>query len=53
MLSRSSSQENVFNSYKNHANCYIAKPFDENDFLKVIGSIKEFWCRFVQLPKNN
>jgi len=40
MLSRSSSREN-------------AKLIDENEFLKMIGSIKEFWRPVVQLPKNN
>lgn len=53
MLSTSSSQEDVMSSYKNYANCYITKPVDVNDFLKVIASIKDFWISVVQLPKNN
>jgi len=53
MLSRSSFRENVLTTCKNHANCGTALPIDENDFLKVIGSIKEFWCSVVQISKNN
>lgn len=53
MLSTSSSQEDVLNSYKSYANCYITKPIDVNDFLRVVASIKDFWISTVQLPQNN
>ncbi|MFO8146419.1 MAG: response regulator [Bacteroidota bacterium] len=53
ILSTSSSQEDVMNSYKNYANCYITKPVDASDFLKVVSSIESFWISVVQLPKKD
>ncbi|MCF4102688.1 response regulator [Gillisia sp. M10.2A] len=51
MLSTSSSDQDIISSYKNFANCYITKPVEVNDFLKVISSIENFWVSIVQLPK--
>lgn len=53
MLTTSSSEADVFKSYQNHANCYITKPVDVNNFLDVVASIEDFWISIVQLPKNN
>lgn len=51
MLTTSSSEADVFKSYQNHANCYITKPVDVNNFLDVVASIEDFWISIVQLPK--
>lgn len=51
MLTTSSSETDVFKSYHNHANCFITKPVEINNFLEVISSIEEFWISIVQLPK--
>ncbi len=51
MLTTSSSEKDIFLSYKNHANCYITKPVEVNDFIKVVSSIEDFWISVVQLPK--
>lgn len=51
MLTTSSAESDVFRSYQNHANCYITKPVDLNNFLEVIESIESFWISIVQLPK--
>lgn len=53
MLTTSSSEADVFKSYQNHANCYITKPVDVNNFLDVVASIEDFWISIVQLPKKN
>ena len=53
ILSTSSAQEDVMNSYKNYANCYITKPVDANDFLKIVSSMEDFWISVVQLPKKD
>ena len=53
ILSTSSSQEDVMKSYKNYANCYITKPVDASDFLKIVSSIEDFWITVVQLPKKD
>lgn len=50
MLTTSSSAKDVFQSYQNHANCFITKPVEVGDFLKVIASIESFWISIVQLP---
>ena len=50
MLTTSTSETDVLMSYKNHANCYIPKPVDVNDFLKVVASIENFWITIVRLP---
>ncbi len=52
MLTTSSSEVDVMKSYKNHANCYITKPVDVNNFLDVISKIESFWISIVQLPTN-
>ncbi|MDZ7719069.1 MAG: response regulator [Balneolaceae bacterium] len=50
MLTTSSDETDVIKSYDNHSNCYITKPVDINNFLKVISSIEDFWISIVQLP---
>jgi CheY-like chemotaxis protein len=51
MLTTSSSEKDIFQSYQNHANCYITKPVDVNEFLNVITTIEDFWISIVKLPK--
>lgn len=51
MLTTSSSQSDINRSYKNHANCYITKPIDVDDFLKTVVTIENFWLDLVMLPK--
>lgn len=53
MLTTSSSENDISLSYKNHANCYITKPIDTDDFLKAICEIKNFWICFVKLPRSD
>ncbi|WP_034888173.1 response regulator [Gillisia sp. Hel_I_29] len=52
MLSTSSSSEDIMASYKNQVNCYITKPVEAEDFLKVISSIEQFWISVVKLPSS-
>ena len=33
-----------------HANCYVTKPVDFNQFASVVKAIKNFWFTVVQLP---
>jgi hypothetical protein len=33
-----------------HANCFITKPIDLNQFMKVVRSIEDFWLCIVKLP---
>jgi len=50
MLTTSVSEKDIAKSYENHANCYITKPVEVDDFLNVIASIESFWIKIVQLP---
>jgi len=50
MLTTSSSDIDIRNSYNNHANCYITKPVESESFLNVVKSIEHFWVGIVSLP---
>ncbi len=50
ILTTSSSDEDILRSYNLHANCYITKPIDLNQFIKVVRSIEDFWLCIVRLP---
>jgi chemotaxis family two-component system response regulator Rcp1 len=50
VLTVSQSEEDIFKSYNLHANCYITKPVDLKQFIKVIRSVQEFWLTIVKLP---
>jgi len=50
VLTTSSAEEDVFRSYKLHANCYVTKPVDLEKFLQVVKSIDNFWLTVVTLP---
>ncbi|MEM6841669.1 MAG: response regulator [Bacteroidota bacterium] len=50
VLTTSSAEEDIFRSYKLHANCYITKPLDFDQFAKIVASIEDFWFTIVKLP---
>jgi CheY-like chemotaxis protein len=50
VLTTSSAEVDILNSYQLHANCYITKPVDLEQFIGVIRSIDEFWLTVVKLP---
>jgi chemotaxis family two-component system response regulator Rcp1 len=50
ILTTSRAEEDVLKSYDLHANCFIVKPIDLNQFLHVVKSIEEFWLSIVVLP---
>ena len=52
VLTTSEAEQDILNMYAHHANCYITKPVDFNQFINVIKSIEEFWLSIVKLPKN-
>jgi CheY-like chemotaxis protein len=51
ILSTSSSEMDILKSYKNHANCFITKPVEIDEFVKAIESIEDFWFSIVKLPR--
>lgn len=50
VLTISKAEEDVIKSYNLHANCYITKPIDLNQFAKVVKTIQDFWLTIVKLP---
>lgn len=52
VLTVSEAEEDVKNVYGLHANCYITKPIDLNQFISVVKSIEDFWFSIVKLPRN-
>ena len=51
ILTISKSEEDILKTYDLHANCFITKPLDLDQFLKVIRSIEDFWLTIVRLPR--
>ena len=51
MLTTSTAEKDVIDSYKNYANCYIAKPVNLDKFFEVVQKIENFWISIVHLPK--
>lgn len=50
VLTTSKADEDIVRSYNLHANCYISKPVDLEQFLIVVQSIEDFWLTIVKLP---
>jgi two-component system response regulator len=51
VLTTSEAEEDILKAYNLHANCYITKPVDFDQFIKVVNAIEEFWFTVVKLPK--
>jgi len=49
ILTTSQAELDIVESYRLHANAYVTKPVDLEQFLKVVGSIEEFWLEIVKL----
>ena len=50
VLTTSSAEVDILKSYSLHANCYITKPVDLEQFVQVVKSIDDFWLTIVRLP---
>ena len=50
ILTVSKDEEDIIKSYNLHANCFITKPVDLNQFLNVVKAIEDFWFMVVKLP---
>lgn len=50
ILTVSSAEEDIIKSYDLHANAYITKPIDLDQFINVVRSIEDFWLSIVKLP---
>lgn len=50
VLTSSKAEEDVLRSYDLHANCYITKPVEMDDFVGVLRQLEGFWSGPVRLP---
>lgn len=50
VLTTSSAEEDILRSYKLHANAYVTKPVDLDQFMNAVRQIDEFFVQVVRLP---
>ena len=50
ILTTSKAEEDIIKTYNLHANCYLVKPLNLNDFFETVKSIENFWLSLVKLP---
>ncbi len=50
VLTTSQDERDILSAYNLHANCYIVKPVDLDQFIQIVQSIKDFWFQIVRLP---
>ena len=50
VLTTSQAEEDILKAYGLSANCYITKPVDLEQFIKVVKSIEDYWFTIVKLP---
>jgi chemotaxis family two-component system response regulator Rcp1 len=53
VLTTSRDEQDILKSYDLHANCYITKPVDFEQFISVVRAIEDFWLSVVKLPSNH
>ncbi|MBD3215172.1 MAG: response regulator [Candidatus Lokiarchaeota archaeon] len=53
ILTSSEADEDIIKTYELHANCYVTKPVDLNQFSKVVKAIGDFWFSIVKLPNGD
>ncbi len=53
VLTTSEAEKDIIKSYDLHANCYITKPVDLDQFIKIVRSVQEFWLSIVKLPPHS
>ncbi|MFT4264065.1 MAG: response regulator [Nocardioides sp.] len=50
VLTTSSSEEDIMRAYKLHANAYVTKPVDLDQFIAAVRQIDDFFVTVVRLP---
>lgn len=50
IMTSSMAEQDILESYELHANCYITKPVNVQDFIEVVKTIDQFWIGVVCLP---
>lgn len=50
VLTTSEAEQDIIQSYKLHANCYVTKPVDLDKFIEIVRVMQDFWLSIVRLP---
>src|SRR5258708_1997558 len=50
VLTSAQAEEDILKAYHLNANCYISKPVDLEQFMRVVSAIESFWLTIVKLP---
>jgi CheY-like chemotaxis protein len=50
ILTSSQAEQDIVRAYDLHANCYVTKPVDLDQFISIVQSIEQFWLTVVKLP---
>lgn len=50
VMTTSSSDADILAAYRAYVNCYIRKPLDLGEFVRVVQTIEDFWLSIVRLP---
>jgi CheY-like chemotaxis protein len=50
IMTTSDDQKHVDDAYNLHANCYVTKPLDVDEFVGAVRKIEDFWLTIVRLP---
>jgi CheY-like chemotaxis protein len=50
VLTTSQAEKDIMRAYELHANAYVNKPLDFDQFINVVKSIANFWLEIVKLP---
>ena len=50
VLTSSQADQDIIRAYDLHANCYVTKPVDFEQFIHVVRTIENFWFSIVKLP---
>jgi two-component system, chemotaxis family, response regulator Rcp1 len=53
ILTTSEAEQDIVKTYELHANCYVTKPVDLEQFVKIARLIEDFWFSVVKLPPND
>ena len=52
ILTTSEAEQDILKTYDLHANCYLTKPVDLDQFISIVKSVENFWLTIVKLPKD-
>lgn len=50
ILTTSQAEEDILRTYDLHANCYVTRPVDLEQFIRIVKAIEDFWLNIVRLP---